>query len=73
MDEGRKRVLLIAASIFAARKLQQVDGVRKVPSTVSAVADGGAMGGRNTEGAITPATCAAAPFGQRWLRALAVS
>jgi hypothetical protein len=39
MDEGRKRVLLIAASILAARKLQQVDGVRKVPSTVSAVAD----------------------------------
>ncbi len=39
MDEGRKRVILIAASILAARKLQQVDGVRKVPATVSAVAD----------------------------------
>lgn len=35
MDEGRKRVLLIAASIPAARKLQQVDGVRKVPSVPS--------------------------------------
>lgn len=39
MDEGRKRVILIAASILAARKLQQVDGVRKVPATVSAIAD----------------------------------
>jgi hypothetical protein len=39
MDEGRKRVLLIATSILAARKPQKVDGVRKVPSTVSAVAD----------------------------------
>jgi hypothetical protein len=28
MDEGRKRVLLIAASILAARKLAQLDGSR---------------------------------------------
>lgn len=39
MDEGRKRVLLIAASILAARKLAQYDGGRRVPATVSAVAD----------------------------------
>lgn len=39
MDEGRKRVLLIAASILAARKLAQFDGGRKVPATVSAIAD----------------------------------
>jgi hypothetical protein len=39
MDEGRKRVLLIAASILAARKLAQYDGAKKVPATVSAIAD----------------------------------
>ena len=39
MDEGRKRVLLIAASILAARKLAQFDGGKKVPATVSAIAD----------------------------------
>jgi hypothetical protein len=39
MDEGRKRVLLIAASILAARKLSQYDGTRKVPATISAIAD----------------------------------
>jgi len=39
MDEGRKRVLLIAASIMAARKSAQYDGGRKVPATVSAIAD----------------------------------
>ena len=39
MDEGRKRVLLIAASVLAARKLAQFDGGKKVPATVSAVAD----------------------------------
>lgn len=39
MDEGRKRVLLIAASILAARKLAQYDGGRKVPATMSAIAD----------------------------------
>jgi hypothetical protein len=39
MDEGRKRVLLIAASILAVRRLAQFDGGRKVPATVSAIAD----------------------------------
>jgi hypothetical protein len=31
MDEGRKRVLLIAAAILAARKLSQHDGPARVP------------------------------------------
>ena len=39
MDEGRKRVLLIAASILAARKLAQYDGGKRVPATVAAIAD----------------------------------
>jgi hypothetical protein len=39
MDEGRKRVLLIAATILAARKLAQFDGGKKVPAPVSAIAD----------------------------------
>ena len=39
VDEGRKRVLLIAASILAARKLAQHDGGARVPATVSAIAD----------------------------------
>jgi hypothetical protein len=39
MDEGRKRVLLIAASILAARKLAQFDSGARVPATVSAIAD----------------------------------
>jgi hypothetical protein len=39
VDEGRKRVLLIAASILAARKLAQYEGAKKVPATVSAIAD----------------------------------
>lgn len=39
MDEGRKRVILIAACILAARKLAQYDGGRKVPATVSAISD----------------------------------
>ena len=39
MDEGRKRVLLIAASILAARKLSHFDRLQKVPATVSAIAD----------------------------------
>jgi hypothetical protein len=39
VDEGRKRVLLIAASILAARKLSQHEGAKKVPATVSAIAD----------------------------------
>jgi hypothetical protein len=39
MDEGRKRVLLIAASILAARKLAQYDGGNRVPATVAAISD----------------------------------
>lgn len=39
MGEGRKRVLLIAASILAARKLAQYDRATRVPATVSAIAD----------------------------------
>jgi hypothetical protein len=39
MDEGRKRVLLIAASILAARQLAQYDGGRRVPATVAAISD----------------------------------
>jgi hypothetical protein len=38
-DEGRKRVLLIAVSILAARKLAQFDRGARVPATVSAIAD----------------------------------
>ncbi len=38
-DEGRKRVLLIAASILAARKLAQYDGGKRVPATICAIAD----------------------------------
>lgn len=39
MDEGRKRVLLIAASILAARKLAQYDGGARVPATITAISD----------------------------------
>jgi hypothetical protein len=39
VDEGRKRVLLIAASILAARKLSQYDGGKRVPATISAIVD----------------------------------
>jgi hypothetical protein len=39
MDESRKRVLLIAASILAARKLAQYDGGARVPATISAIVD----------------------------------
>jgi len=39
VDEGRKRVILIAASILAARKLTQYDGGKRVPATLSAIAD----------------------------------
>jgi len=40
MDEGRKRVLLIAATILAARKLGQMDGRMLVsPAAESAIAD----------------------------------
>jgi hypothetical protein len=39
VDESRKRVILIAASILAARKLANYDPVRRVPATMSAIAD----------------------------------
>ena len=39
MVEGRKRVLLIAAAILAARKLAQYDGGKRVPATVCAISD----------------------------------
>jgi hypothetical protein len=39
MDEGRKRVLLIAASILASRKLAQFDGGAQVPATICAISD----------------------------------
>lgn len=39
VDEGRKRVLLIAASILAARKLAQQDTTRPSPASVSAIHD----------------------------------
>jgi hypothetical protein len=39
MDEGRKRVVGIMASILAARKLAQYDGGKRVPATVAAIAD----------------------------------
>ena len=38
-DEGRKRVLLIAASILPAGKLAQYAGGRRLPATISAIAD----------------------------------
>jgi hypothetical protein len=37
VDEGRKRVLLITASILAARKLAQYEGGAKVPVTIMAI------------------------------------
>ena len=39
VDESRKRVLLIASSILAARKLAQFEGGKRVPATLSAIAD----------------------------------
>jgi len=39
VDEPRKRVLLIAASILAARKLEQYDGGKRVPATITAIGD----------------------------------
>lgn len=39
VDEGRKRVLGIMASILAARKLAQYDGGKRVPATVAAISD----------------------------------
>ena len=39
MDEGRKRVLLIAAAILAARKLSQLESTRPSPALHSIIAD----------------------------------
>ena len=39
VDEGRKRVLLIAAAILAARKLSQLDPGKRAPVTVAAITD----------------------------------
>jgi len=39
MDEGRKRALLIAAAILAARKLAQYSAGPRVPATICAIAD----------------------------------
>jgi hypothetical protein len=39
MDEGRKRVILIAASILAARRLADWDGGAASPKFVAAVSD----------------------------------
>jgi hypothetical protein len=39
VDEGRKRVLLIATAILAARKLSQFDGGKRAPATVAATSD----------------------------------
>jgi len=39
VDEGRKRVIGIMASILAARKLAQFDGGKRVPATVAAISD----------------------------------
>ena len=39
MDESRKRVLLIAASILAARKLSRPDSVRRSPASMTAIGD----------------------------------
>ena len=39
VDEGRKRVLLIAAGILAARKLAPYDGGKRVPATLCAIDD----------------------------------
>jgi hypothetical protein len=39
VDEGRKRVIGIMASNLAARKLAQDDADRRVPATMSAIAN----------------------------------
>ena len=51
MDEGRKRVLLIAASILAARKLFQFDSGTRVPATVSAISHAIRLGRADFEAA----------------------
>jgi len=37
--EGRKRALVMAASILAARKRAQFDGGKRVPAALSAISD----------------------------------
>jgi hypothetical protein len=44
MDESRKRVIGIMASILAARKLAQWDGGKRVPATVAAICGRRSMG-----------------------------
>ena len=39
VDEDRKRAILIAAAILAARKLAPFSGGHRVPATITAVAD----------------------------------
>jgi hypothetical protein len=39
VDESRKKVIGILASILAARKLAQYDADRRVPATMSAITD----------------------------------
>ena len=39
MDETRKRVIAIMASILAARKLAEFDPVAKVPATITAISN----------------------------------
>jgi hypothetical protein len=39
VGEGRKRVILIAASILAARKLAQFDPDKRVPATMCTISD----------------------------------
>jgi hypothetical protein len=39
MDEGRKRVVLIAAAILAARKLSTFEGGKRVSATLTAISD----------------------------------
>ena len=39
VDESRKRVIAVMASILAARKLAQYDGGKRVPATICAITD----------------------------------
>ena len=39
MDESRKHVIAIMASILAAQKLANYDPVRRVPTTICAISD----------------------------------
>jgi hypothetical protein len=50
MDDGRKRVLLIAASILATRKLAQFDGGARVPATIMGNRELRALGRTNHAG-----------------------